>query len=63
VIYEYIAYTADRKTVKGTIDGTSETMAEDALYQAGYQRILSLSQSKPATVDAELFRSEKRRRD
>jgi len=50
VIYEYTAYTADRKTVKGTIDGTSEAMAEDALYQAGYQHILSLIEvrSKPS---------------
>ena len=47
MIYEYIAYTTDRKTVKGTIDGTSETMAEDALYQAGYQRILSLTEARP----------------
>ncbi len=47
MIYEYIAYTADRKTVKGTIDGTSEVMAEDALYQAGYQHILSLTEARP----------------
>ena len=45
--YEYTAYTADRKTVKGTIEGTSEAMAEDALYQAGYQRILSLTEARP----------------
>jgi len=47
VIYEYTAYTSDGKTVKGTIDGTSELMAEDALYQAGYQSILSLTQARP----------------
>ena len=47
MIYEYTAYTADRKTVRGTIDGTSEVMAEDALYQAGYQRILSLAEARP----------------
>ncbi|UCB43365.1 MAG: type II secretion system F family protein [Dehalococcoidales bacterium] len=49
MIYEYTAYTAERKTVKGTIDGTSEAMAEDALYRAGYQRILSLTAVRPKT--------------
>jgi type IV pilus assembly protein PilC len=47
VIYEYTAYTADRKTIRGKIDGTSEAMAEDALYQAGYQHILSLTEVRP----------------
>jgi type IV pilus assembly protein PilC len=47
LLYEYTAYTADRKTVKGTIDGMSEAMAEDALYRAGYQRILSLTAVRP----------------
>ncbi|HEY33652.1 MAG TPA: type II secretion system F family protein [Dehalococcoidia bacterium] len=47
MIYEYTAYTADRKTVKGTIDGASEAIAEDALYRAGYQRIISLTEVRP----------------
>ena len=47
MIYEYTAYTADRKTVKGTIDGASEAVVEDALYKAGYQRILSLTEVRP----------------
>jgi len=47
LIYEYTAYTADRKTVKGTIDGASEAVVEDALYKAGYQRILSLTEVRP----------------
>ncbi len=47
MIYEYTAYTSDQKTVKGTIDGASEAMAEDALYQAGYQHILSLTEVRP----------------
>jgi len=57
VIFEYTAYTADGKTVKGTIDGTSETMAEDALYQAGYQRILSLTEVRPQKSIRELMPS------
>ncbi|HEY40837.1 MAG TPA: type II secretion system F family protein [Dehalococcoidia bacterium] len=57
MIFEYTAYTADGKTVKGTIDGTSETMAEDALYQAGYQRILSLTEVRPQKSIRELMPS------
>lgn len=57
MIYEYTAYTTDRKTVKGTIDGTSEAMAEDALYQAGYQRILSLTEARPRTSLRQLMPS------
>jgi type IV pilus assembly protein PilC len=57
VIYAYTAYTADGKTVKGTIDGTSEGMAEDALYQAGYQRILSLTEVHPKTSIREMMPS------
>lgn len=47
MLYEYTAYTADRKTIKGTIEGASELVAEDALYQAGYQHILSLTEARP----------------
>ena len=57
MIFEYTAYTADGKTVKGTIDGTSETMAEDALYQAWYQRILSLTEVRPQKSIRELMPS------
>lgn len=57
MIYAYTAYTADGKTVKGTIDGTSEVVAEDALYQAGYQRILSLVEVRPKTSIRQLMPS------
>jgi len=40
--YQFTAYTLDKRIVQGRIDATSEDMAEEALYRAGYQRILSL---------------------
>jgi len=45
--YQYTAYTLDKRIMKGTIDATSESMAEEALYQAGYHRILSLKEVRP----------------
>jgi len=45
--YRYTAYTLDKQIMKGTIDATSERMAEEALYQAGYERILSLKEVHP----------------
>jgi type IV pilus assembly protein PilC len=40
--YRYSAYTIDKRIVQGTIDATSERMAEEALYRAGYHRVLKL---------------------
>jgi type IV pilus assembly protein PilC len=40
--YQFTAYTLDKRIVQGRIDATSESMAEETLYRAGYQRILSL---------------------
>ncbi len=40
--YWYSAYTIDKRVVQGTIAATSERMAEDALYRAGYHRVLKL---------------------
>jgi len=40
--YQYRAYTLDKRIVQGTIDATSESTAEEALYRAGYHHILSL---------------------
>ena len=45
--YQYVAYTLDKQITKGTIDAASERMAEEALYQAGYHRILSLKEVHP----------------
>jgi type IV pilus assembly protein PilC len=40
--YRYSAYTIDKRIVQGTIDAASERMAEEALYRAGYHRVLKL---------------------
>jgi type IV pilus assembly protein PilC len=45
--YRYQAYTSDKKIVQGTIEVASESLAEGALYRAGYQRILSLREISP----------------
>jgi type IV pilus assembly protein PilC len=45
--YKYRAYTPDKKIIQGRLEATSENMAEAALYQAGYQRILSLREVSP----------------
>ncbi len=45
--YQYTAYTLDKRIVQGRIDATSESTAEEALYQAGYHRILSLREVHP----------------
>jgi type IV pilus assembly protein PilC len=50
--YKYQAYTSDKKIAQGTIEVTSEAMAEDALYRAGYEYILSL-RPVPAALSLE----------
>ncbi|MCX6010645.1 MAG: hypothetical protein NTW48_11620, partial [Chloroflexi bacterium] len=45
--YWYSVYTIDKKIIQGTIDATSERMAEDALYRAGYHRVLKLREISP----------------
>ena len=45
--YKYQAYTSEKKIVQGTIEVASESLAEGALYRAGYQRILSLQEISP----------------
>jgi len=47
--YKYQAYTIDKKIVRGTIEVSSESLAEGALYNAGYQRIISLQEVPPGT--------------
>jgi type IV pilus assembly protein PilC len=47
--YRYKAYTMDKKIVQGTIEVSSESLAEGALYHAGYQRIISLKEIPPCT--------------
>jgi len=45
--YQYRVYTLDKRIVQGTIDATSESMAEEALHRAGYHRVLSLREVRP----------------
>ncbi len=42
--YQYTAYTLDKRIVQGKIDAASKSMAEEALYWAGY-RVLSLRET------------------
>jgi len=43
--YKYQAYNSDKKIVEGTLEVASESLAEGALYRAGYERILSLKET------------------
>jgi len=52
--YQYTVYTLDKRIVRGTIDATSESMAEEALYRAGY-RVLSLREIGPGLSLDKLF--------
>ncbi|OGO32507.1 MAG: hypothetical protein A2Z29_06815 [Chloroflexi bacterium RBG_16_56_11] len=45
--YKYKVYTRDKKVVRGTIEVATESLAEGALYQAGYERVLSLIEINP----------------
>jgi type IV pilus assembly protein PilC len=45
--YKYQAYTNEKKIIQGTIEVSSEKLAESALYQAGYEHILSLEEVRP----------------
>jgi type IV pilus assembly protein PilC len=46
-VYQYSVYTIDKRVVQGTINATSERTAEEALYRAGYHRILKLREISP----------------
>jgi type IV pilus assembly protein PilC len=45
-MYQYKAYTPDKKIVEGTIDASSEDVAEAYLRKAGYQHILTLQKTQ-----------------
>jgi type IV pilus assembly protein PilC len=45
--YKYTAYSTDKKIVHGTLEVASESIAEGALYRAGFERILSLKETTP----------------
>lgn len=54
--YKYVAYDADDKLVKGTIDVGDQAMAEDALANAGYT-LVSLTWAKPRPTLDQIFPS------
>jgi len=54
MVYHYTVYTLDRRIVQGTIDATSASMAEEALYRAGYDRVLTLREVRPRPSLGEL---------
>src|SRR4030042_1507275 len=45
--YKYQVYTGDKRIVEGTIEVATESLAEGALYRAGYQRVLRLEEISP----------------
>jgi len=45
--YHYRAYTQSKEIVEGTVEASSESNAEESLYQAGFKYILSLRASAP----------------
>ncbi len=51
-MYQYRAYTFDKKVVEGTIDVPSEQMAEEYLLEAGYTHVLTLKKtSSPLSLE------------
>ncbi|MGD0795150.1 MAG: type II secretion system F family protein [Dehalococcoidales bacterium] len=55
-MYQYQAYTLDKKLVEGTIDASSEDMAEEYLRRAGYHHVLTLKKTTPPFRFTRLFR-------
>lgn len=53
--YHYRAYTDDKKIVQGTVEAASESLAEAALYQKGYQSVLSIKEAPPERSVADLI--------
>lgn len=53
MIYKYRAYSTDKKIVEGKIDVATEALAEDALYRAGYQNVISLEETTPGGLGFE----------
>jgi type IV pilus assembly protein PilC len=47
-MYQYKAYTFDKRIVEGTVDALTEATAEESLLGAGYHRILALKKIRPA---------------
>jgi type IV pilus assembly protein PilC len=51
-MYQYKAYTLDKQIIEGSIDASSEDLAEERLHEAGYDHILALKKtSLPFSVE------------
>ena len=57
MVYKYRAYSSSKQIVQGTIDAPTDSLAEGALYRAGYERVLSLEQVTPGLSLEELVPS------
>jgi type IV pilus assembly protein PilC len=55
-MYQYKAYTLDKKIVEGTIDASSEAAAEAYLRKAGYNHVLTLQKTPPSFRLEQLWR-------
>ena len=45
--YKYEVYTLDKRIEQGTIEASSESIAEEILYRTGYRRVLKLREIRP----------------
>jgi type IV pilus assembly protein PilC len=54
-MYQYRAYTFDKRIVEGTIDAVTEATAEESLLSAGYNRVLALKKVRPPLSLERLF--------
>lgn len=59
-MYQYKAYTLDKKLVEGSIDASSEDVAEEYLLKAGYHHVLTLKETRPSFHVLQLFRWKRR---
>jgi type IV pilus assembly protein PilC len=59
-MYQYQAYTLDKKLVEGVIDAASEAMAEEYLLKAGYNHVLTLKKTAPSFRLSQLLRWSRR---
>ena len=54
-MYQYKAYTLDKQIIEGTIDASSEGLAEQRLREAGYEHILALKKASSPLSFEKLF--------
>jgi type IV pilus assembly protein PilC len=54
-MYQYKVYTLDKRILEGTIDASSEDMAEAYLLKAGYHHVLALQKTRPSFRPGQVF--------